>query len=64
MEETKFDDYISDIAVDDKNRLLFATSGDGTMATFNARQRKFIVQSESEECDVLCCKVVKVRCCI
>nr|CAB3267713.1 WD repeat-containing protein 55 [Phallusia mammillata] len=59
MEDRKFDDYVSGIAVDDKHRLLFAVSGDGTMATFNARQRKFIVQSENEECDILCAKVVK-----
>nr|XP_002124173.1 WD repeat-containing protein 55 [Ciona intestinalis] len=57
--EDKFEDYVSDIAVDDKRRLIFAVCGDGTMATFNARQRKFIVHSQNEESDLLCAKVIK-----
>ncbi|CAK8683589.1 unnamed protein product [Clavelina lepadiformis] len=59
MEDKKFEEYVSDIAVDDKHRLIFAVSGDGTMATYNARQRKFIVQSDNEEGDILCAQVLK-----
>uniref|UniRef100_H2ZKZ6 Uncharacterized protein n=1 Tax=Ciona savignyi TaxID=51511 RepID=H2ZKZ6_CIOSA len=57
--DDKFADYVSDIAVDAKRRLIFSVSGDGTMATFNVRQRKFIVQSQNEETDLLCVEVMK-----
>jgi len=60
MQDKRCEDYISDIAVDEQNRLIFAVSGDGTMCSYNARQRKFIVQSENEECDLMCAKVMKV----
>lgn len=55
-----FEDYISDIVTDDKERFLFAVSGDGTMSTFNIRLKKSIVKSMQEKQDLLCAQVMKV----
>ena len=60
MEEEAFHDYISDIAVDDRHRLMFAVSGDGTMNSYNVRQRKLIVKSKREKTDLLSAQVMKV----
>jgi len=57
--EKQFEDYISDIAVDKKRRLIFATSADGTVATYNARQRKYQMLSDNLECEVMAGQVMK-----
>lgn len=59
IEEDRCHDFISCIAVDKHGKFLFATSGDGTMSTFNIKRRKFIVQSENTEYDMSCVGVVK-----
>lgn len=61
MEEDRSHDFISCLAVDSRGKFLFATSGDGTMSTFNIKRRKFVVQSENAEHDMNCVSVVKVR---
>ncbi|XP_039264760.1 WD repeat-containing protein 55-like [Styela clava] len=59
IEEDRCHDFISCIAVDKHGKFLFATSGDGTMSTFNIKRRKFIVQSENTEYDMSCVGVIK-----
>lgn len=60
MVEERCHDFISCLAIDSNGKYLFATSGDGTMSTFNIKRRKFMVQSENAEHDMSCVSVVKV----
>lgn len=59
MEEDRVHDFISNISVDKNHKFLFATSGDGTMSTYNIKRRKFMVQSENAEFDMSCVTVAK-----
>jgi len=43
------DQTINNLKVDDNHRLLFALCSDGKVATFNARQRKFLIETEHSE---------------
>ena len=60
MEEEAFTDYISSIAVDEKNRFLFAVSGDGTMNTYNIRKKALVIKSKREKMELLSAQVLKV----
>ena len=60
MEEEAFTDYISSIAVDEKNRFLFAVSGDGTMNTYSIRKKALVIKSKREKMELLSAQVLKV----
>ena len=60
LREKQFEDYISDIAVDRGKRWIFVTSAEGTVATYNARQRKYVMLSDNLECEVMSAQIMKV----
>ncbi|XP_071951859.1 WD repeat-containing protein 55-like [Antedon mediterranea] len=53
------EDYISDMATDNDNRILLATSGDGTLSAFNVRRRRFDMQSENMEDEMMTVSIIK-----
>uniref|UniRef100_A0A8C4R0F3 WD repeat domain 55 n=1 Tax=Eptatretus burgeri TaxID=7764 RepID=A0A8C4R0F3_EPTBU len=53
------DDYISCMAADNHNRILLATSGDGTLCSFNIRRRRFDVLSEPQDGDLTSVVIMK-----
>ncbi|PIK50403.1 putative WD repeat-containing protein 55 isoform X2 [Apostichopus japonicus] len=59
FEAKQNEDYLSDIAVDETNRIVFATSGDGTMSTFNIKRRRFDLQSENLHSELMCVEIVR-----
>ena len=61
MDIKENDDYISDMKLEKSNRVLVATSGDGTLTAFDIRKHKMKMQSELFESDLLNCVIVKVR---
>ncbi len=61
MEVKENEDYISEMAIDKARRVIVATSGDGTMSTFNIRRRKFVMKSENVQNEMMTVTLVKVR---
>jgi hypothetical protein len=55
------DDFISDMIIDESNRLLLATSGDGTLSAFDIRKHKMKLQSELFDSEFLSLARVKVN---
>ena len=52
---------VSNIFVDDNGKFIWAVADNGCMATFNARQRKFIMET-SQACEMMlnCGSTIKV----
>ena len=53
------EDFISDMAIDSRNRLLLATSGDGTLTSYDIRHHKHKLTSENCDAEMLSLGVVK-----
>lgn len=58
MKENK--DFISGMAVDDSQRTLLATSGDGRLSVVDLRKRKLEEQSDCNESELLSVAILKV----
>ncbi|XP_069784470.1 WD repeat-containing protein 55 [Narcine bancroftii] len=59
MEMKNHDDYISDITIDQKKKILLTASGDGTMGVFNIKRRSFELQSEFQDGDLTSLAIMK-----
>lgn len=59
MDMKENEDYISDLAVDDQQKFLLATSGDGTLTAFNIRQKRMELQSELFDSELLSLSILK-----
>ena len=60
MEMKENDEFISDMVIDDNNRVLIASSGDGTLSAFDIRKHKLKLQSELFDSELLSIAKVKV----
>lgn len=59
FEARENEDYLSDLAVDDNNKIVLATSGDGTLSSFNIKRRRFDLQSENLNNDLTCIELTR-----
>ncbi|XP_062591946.1 WD repeat-containing protein 55-like isoform X3 [Saccostrea cucullata] len=59
MDLKENDDYISDMAIDNQQKILLATSGDGTLTAFNVRRKRMEIQSELFDSELLSLSIVK-----
>ncbi|XP_002740021.1 WD repeat-containing protein 55-like [Saccoglossus kowalevskii] len=59
MEVRENEDFISALAIDDKQKTLLATCGDGTLSVFNIRRHRFDLQSETMDSEMLALAVCK-----
>eukprot|EP00057_Strongylocentrotus_purpuratus_P003868 XP_003727551.1 PREDICTED: WD repeat-containing protein 55 isoform X3 [Strongylocentrotus purpuratus] len=59
MEMKENEEFISSLVVGKDKKILLATSGDGTMSAFNVRRRRFDLQSEHVNSELLCASLVK-----
>lgn len=59
MEIKENDDFISDMILESRKRLLLATSGDGTLSAFDIRKHKMKQQSELFDSEMLSLAIVK-----
>lgn len=60
MEIQECEEFISDMAIDSRNRVLLATSGDGTLTAYDIRHHKLKVKSEVFDSELLSLGVIKV----
>jgi len=58
MECKQFDEFVSDLFVDDAKRMMVASSGEGTIQSFNIRGKKPDAQSEVYEGEMNCLGLV------
>jgi len=58
MEFKECEDYISDMVVED-NKIVIASSGEGTLTAFNVRRKRMDLQTELFDSDLLCLAKVK-----
>ena len=54
----QFDEFVSDLFVDDAKRIMVASSGEGTVQSFNIRGKKPDAQSEVYEGEMNCLGLV------
>ncbi|XP_048774023.2 WD repeat-containing protein 55-like isoform X2 [Ostrea edulis] len=59
MDMKENEDYISDMAIDDQQKMLLASSGDGTLTAFNVRRKRMELQSELFDSELLSLSIVK-----
>ena len=60
MEIHECEEFISDMCIDSRERVLLATSGDGTLSAYDIRHHKLKVKSETFDSEFLSCAIVKV----
>lgn len=59
MEMKENEEFISSIVVGKDKKILLATSGDGTLSAFNVRRRRFDLQSEHVNSELMCAALIK-----
>uniref|UniRef100_A0A0B6ZZW1 Uncharacterized protein n=1 Tax=Arion vulgaris TaxID=1028688 RepID=A0A0B6ZZW1_9EUPU len=59
MELKECDDFISDMIVEDNKKTIIASSGEGTLTSFNIRQKRMESQSELFDSELLCLAKMK-----
>ena len=59
MKIQECEDFISDMAIDSRNRVLLATSGDGTLSEYDIRHHKHKLTSENHDVELLSLGIVK-----
>ncbi|XP_041477354.1 WD repeat-containing protein 55-like isoform X2 [Lytechinus variegatus] len=59
MEMKENEEFISSLIVGKDKKILLSTSGDGTLCAFNVRRRRFDLQSEHVNSELLCANIIK-----
>ena len=60
MQLHECEEFISDMCIDNRGRVLLATSGDGSLSAYDIRHHKLKVKSETFDSEFLSCAIVKV----